>query len=128
MDTLLLSLLPFAVPALGICACVILFLTLKSDMRSGDQKLLSRHEALESEWKARFEELEKKHQELAGQVQVFALPAQPKALINLTRRSQALQLHRQGEPPEQIAAALGLPRNEVDLLLKVNALVLKING
>lgn len=118
----MLALLPFAVPALGICACVILFLTLKSDLRAGDQKLLAKCETLESEWRSRFEELDKKYKEIASQA---PQPALPKTAINLTRRSRALELHRLGEAPEQIATALGLPRNEVDLLLKVNALVLK---
>jgi hypothetical protein len=44
--------------------------------------------------------------------------------LNLTKRSQALRMHRQGDPPDQIAAALDLPRQEVDLLLKVHRIVL----
>jgi DNA-binding NarL/FixJ family response regulator len=39
--------------------------------------------------------------------------------MNTSRRSQVLRMHRRGERPEQIAAALGLPQNEVDLLLKL---------
>jgi hypothetical protein len=39
--------------------------------------------------------------------------------MNVTRRIQALRLHRRGERPEQIAAALGIARGEVDLLLKM---------
>ncbi|HFB98831.1 MAG TPA: hypothetical protein ENJ62_06795 [Bryobacterales bacterium] len=34
-------------------------------------------------------------------------------------RAQVLRMHRRGERPEQIAAALGLPLGEVDLLLKL---------
>ncbi len=39
--------------------------------------------------------------------------------INLTKRSQALRMHRRGESAEEICAALQMPRHEVDLLLKV---------
>lgn len=39
--------------------------------------------------------------------------------INLTRRSQALRMHRRGDSREQICHALQMPRNEVELLLKV---------
>ncbi len=42
--------------------------------------------------------------------------------INLTRRSRALLLHRQGYPAAQIAAIIGTPGNEVELLLKVHHL------
>ena len=43
----------------------------------------------------------------------------PGLSINLTKRTQALRLHRRGESPEQICATLQMPRSEVDLLLKV---------
>jgi hypothetical protein len=42
--------------------------------------------------------------------------------LNLTRRAQALRMQRRGESPATIAAALRLPRNEIDLLLKVQKL------
>ncbi len=44
----------------------------------------------------------------------------PKPSMNLARRSQALRMYRRGERPEQIAAALGIPQGEVDLLLKLH--------
>jgi hypothetical protein len=51
-------------------------------------------------------------------------PALPRPCLNLSKRSQALRLHRRGESPEKIAAELQLPRQEVDLLLKVHRIVL----
>jgi hypothetical protein len=45
--------------------------------------------------------------------------------INLSRRSQALRLHRRGETPEQIASSLGVPTGEVRLLLKVHRVVME---
>jgi hypothetical protein len=45
--------------------------------------------------------------------------------INLNKRGQALRMNRRGESPETIAGALGVPRNEVDLLLKVHCLALE---
>jgi len=51
--------------------------------------------------------------------------AGPKQGMNLTRRSQALRMHRLGQSPENIAAALGISRREVDLLLKVHQAVLE---
>jgi hypothetical protein len=44
--------------------------------------------------------------------------------INLSRRSQALRLHRRGEPAAEIAASLGIPVQEVQLLIKVHEIVM----
>lgn len=51
-------------------------------------------------------------------------PALPRPGLNLSKRSQALRLHRRGESAEKIATELQLPRQEVDLLLKVHRIVL----
>ena len=51
-------------------------------------------------------------------------PGFPRPAFNLTRRSQALRMHRHGESAGQIATALSLPRQEVDLLLKVHRIVI----
>jgi hypothetical protein len=48
----------------------------------------------------------------------------PKPGLNLSKRSQALRMHRRGEPAEQIAATLAVSRQEVDLLLKVHRIVM----
>jgi hypothetical protein len=42
----------------------------------------------------------------------------------MSKRSQALRMHRQGERADQIAENLSLPRQEVDLLLKVHRIVI----
>jgi len=47
-----------------------------------------------------------------------------KSGLNLNKRSQVLRMHRRGDRPEEIAAALELPLQEVDLLLKVHRIVL----
>jgi len=52
-------------------------------------------------------------------------PAYPRAGLNLDKRSQALRMHRRGDPPSQIAAVLEIPLQEVDLLLKVHRIVLR---
>jgi Protein of unknown function (DUF2802) len=49
----------------------------------------------------------------------------PRGGFNLNKRSQALRMHRRGEPAEQIAASLDLPRQEVELLLKVHRIVIQ---
>lgn len=44
----------------------------------------------------------------------------PGQALNLNKRGQVLRMQRRGEKPETIAGALCIPRNEVDLLLKVH--------
>jgi len=52
-----------------------------------------------------------------------APPGRPGGLaVNLTKRAQALRMHRRGEAIPSIAAALETPGNEIELLLKVHAL------
>lgn len=53
----------------------------------------------------------------------IAAPARPG--LNLSKRSQALRMHRRGGAPEEIAEALELPLQEVDLLLKVHRIVIE---
>jgi len=45
--------------------------------------------------------------------------------INVTKRSQALAMYRRGEPAASAAGALGIPRNELELLFKVQRLLEK---
>ena len=53
-----------------------------------------------------------------------ATPSMPKRGLNLNKRSQALRMHRRGDAPEQISSALEMPLQEVQLLLKVQQIVL----
>ena len=45
--------------------------------------------------------------------------------LNLTKRSQVLRMHRNGDAPGLIATALEVPLQEVDLLIKVHRIVLQ---
>jgi hypothetical protein len=54
-----------------------------------------------------------------------SFPAPPRSGFNLSKRSQALRMHRRGEPREQIAQALEIPMQELDLLLKVHQIALE---
>jgi len=49
----------------------------------------------------------------------------PKPGFNLSKRTQALRMHRRGDSPDQIASALEIPLQEVELLLKVHQIVIR---
>ncbi|MBZ5622791.1 MAG: hypothetical protein LAQ69_29255 [Acidobacteriia bacterium] len=63
-------------------------------------------------------------QEIGRQPPVTVVPHPPKPGLNLSKRSHALRMHRRGDPPDRIAAALDIPLQEVDLLLKVHRIVI----
>jgi len=67
------------------------------------------------------ERLRAEHEEAA---RPSAVPTNGQPL-NLNKRGQVLRMRRRGENPETIAAALSIPRNEVDLLLKVHQMSLE---
>jgi hypothetical protein len=73
----------------------------------------------------KIDELQQQIEELRRQGPVAAGPSVPRACLNLERRTQALRMNRRGEAPAQIAAALEIPLQEVDLLLKVHRIVLR---
>ncbi len=52
-----------------------------------------------------------------------ALPRLPASGLNANHRTQAIRMMRRGEAPDKIAAILGVPRTEIDLLRKVQRLL-----
>jgi hypothetical protein len=67
--------------------------------------------------------LDEELRELRDATGALVPPPPTRSGLNLSARSQVLRRHRTGEDPADIAASLGLPRAEVDLLLKVNRII-----
>lgn len=63
-------------------------------------------------------------QELRARPAVTPGNPSPRAGLNLSTRSQALRLYRRGDSAEQIAAALEVPCQEVQLLIKVHRIAM----
>jgi len=94
--------------------CLLLFLSLKREIqrlrsRLARQDVTDRLDAMN----ARLENAEQRA------TAPIASPAPSRPSLNLSKRSQVNRLFKRGEPVETIAATLGLPRREVELLLKV---------
>ena len=92
------------------------------DGRAGDRK--SQRDAELQALRDTLEALAAQLHDLQNHPPVAAPPGLPKPGLNLSKRSHALRMHRHGEGADQIAAALDLPRQEVELLLKVHRIVL----
>ena len=113
---------PYAVLAIGFCLCLFLFWSLKRDLHSAEERSRKKVAALGEELQAKAAILDERWSELSHISQLLVPPAPPHSGLNLTKRSQAVQMIRRGESPQEIAATLALPRNEVELLIKVQRL------
>lgn len=112
--------------ALTLVGCLLLYFSQLRALARLRAELAARQEA----WAAEAAALRRSLQAMAQELEETRKQAQerlppPRQSMNLSRRSQALRMHRLGESPEQIAAALGVSRTEVELLLKVHETVLE---
>jgi len=124
-DWILHPVVPYALTGTGLGLCTYLFLTVIRDLRRLSQKCLDRHQALEQECAAIHETLAQVQKELAELQQHGAMLVEPPPAtsgLNISKRTQALRMYRRGEPADKIAAALALPLQEVELMLKVESL------
>lgn len=106
----ILALAPYAAVALGLAVTLILFFSLKTELHRATRRERRRvDEAL-----ARLEEAQAPPAEAVSPTLV------PASGVNLNRRVQAIRLIRKGEDVSRIAAILGVPRSEVELLVRVH--------
>ena len=124
LEWILHPVMPYAEIAIGLALCVYLFVSVKRDLRAGEARLGKKLAALEADWQAKMETLDERWNELSHISSVLVPPPPPRSGLNWNKRSQALERHRRGETPPEIAAALAIPRNEVELLVKVQRIVL----
>ncbi|HEY7335628.1 MAG TPA: hypothetical protein VH639_12150 [Bryobacteraceae bacterium] len=102
---------------LGLAAMLILFLSLKRELRGFAREQHRRTAALDEAIKA-----------AATATAPAPPPADPAVVsiarvssgVNASKRFQAIRLLRRGEDAAHIAAALSVPRREVDLLIRVH--------
>ena len=108
------SLILLSIAALGIMAALALFLSLKWEFRSQTKKN-----------RARMDEFQARLQTATQRTVVEPESPAPMRLrsgMNISKRVQALRLLRRGEDISHVAAALGVPRREVELLIRVQKL------
>ncbi|HZT30568.1 MAG TPA: hypothetical protein VFA33_11825 [Bryobacteraceae bacterium] len=118
-------LLAYSLLAAGLGCALYLFCSIKREQCTERRRSAARMDVLESALRGACSRLE----ELRAEVRE-AQPGQSAGVVlhgglNLNRRAQVLRLYRRGEAVPTIAAALAVPQREVELLLKVQRLVLK---
>lgn len=121
----------YALLALGLSLNLYLFVTLKSELRSlarrhqeGQRQVLALDAALGLA-RAAAQGLETDLREVERQTGMLVPPQPAPSGLNLSKRTQVLRMHRAGHDLAGIAAALALPRAEVELLIKVHRLVVE---
>lgn len=121
--------LPYVVLAAGLTACILLFLSLKLELRrrSGASNGVNQVVETVDGLSAAFEQIRTRLEE-AMQPPVVSPAWSTNPSINLTRRGQVLRLFRRGDTPRQIASSLSMRQGEVDLIIKVHQMVLSSAG
>ena len=102
-------------------ASLALWISTKIEARASRKSLQALRLSIESTMKelgARVEELQS-----APPSHPIASAVTPVQSLNLTTRAKALRLHSRGETVSSIAAALGIQREEIDLLVKLDRLL-----
>ncbi len=111
----LIQLLPYIMVAAGSFSTLALFVTLKREMRRNTQRQKARIE----EMATRLSDADRSPQLASGEPAIVFVPAPLRAGLNLNKRVHAMRMLRRGEDIGHIAAALGVPRKEVELVIRV---------
>lgn len=116
-------------------ACLYLFITLARDLRRLKRRVDRRQSEGERETGKQLALLETRLGEWAvltrdveEKVACLSALRQPQTIssgVDANQRTQVIRLARRGDRPDQIAAELRVPKNEVELLLKVQRAVVR---
>lgn len=109
---LVLEAAPYLASACGLVLSVYLFVTLKMELRRSARRQQERLAALAARGAG-----------TAAEREPVYIPVSAPPGFNLQRRAHALRLLRRGQDAAHIAAALAIPRAEVELLIRVERLV-----
>jgi hypothetical protein len=105
----------------GLMACLYLWITAKLEIRTVRKALAKIRESADAGMQTLSDGLEEVRNVVKGAPEPSA---SANALsLNLTKRAQALRMHRRGETIASIAAALQAPLNEIELLLKIDRIL-----
>jgi hypothetical protein len=105
------QLVPYFLIAAGLSSTLALFIALKREIFGNAARQ-----------KRRIEQMMTRLEEAARPVEQPAILAPLRAGLNLNKRVHAMRMLRRGEEVSHIAAALGVPRKEVELLIRVHAM------
>ncbi|MGA2736020.1 MAG: hypothetical protein ABSG65_01060 [Bryobacteraceae bacterium] len=117
--------------AVGFGLCIYLFVSVKIEIRGALRRCLHERrqvQALEAaleDARLAVQSLETDLRAVERQTGMLVAPVAARSGLNLSKRTHVLRMHRGGQDTADIAAALALPRSEVDLLIKVHRIVVE---
>jgi|YelNatPaOPRAMG01_1025707.scaffolds.fasta_scaffold155708_2 DNA-binding NarL/FixJ family response regulator len=127
MDWILYPVFQCGLEAAGIGLCVYLFLNLKREARDVYLSQEKRHQTLQAavdNLRSEVVALQAAVQETEQRAGMLVPPQPPQSGLNVNKRTQALRMYKSGEDAQAIARRLAIPEREVDLLIKVQRILL----
>jgi hypothetical protein len=116
------NIIPLGLMALSVAISVVLFALAKRNMAKSARQASERYRVIAENCR-RLEDLilgmGNRLKEAEERAAVLVAPPTARSSLNMNKRAQATKMLWRGDRPDQIAAALCLPQNEIDLLLKV---------
>jgi hypothetical protein len=110
------QLVPYILIAAALFSTLALFITVKREIFGQARRQKKRIEAMV----IRLDEAQRPA--VVPETATPFVPAPLRAGLNLNKRVHAMRMLRRGEEVSHIAAALGVPRKEIELLIRVQAL------
>lgn len=110
--------LPYVLIAAGLLSTLALFVTLKFEIRAHARRQRVRIDAMAT----RLAEAQKPARIVEAEPAISPVPAPLRAGLDLNKRVHAMRMLRRGEEVSHIAAALGVPRRELELLIRVQSM------
>jgi predicted component of type VI protein secretion system len=102
------TLILYSLLASGLAACLTLFWSVKREVHAYARKNRNR-----------MDELSRTLHAPASEPEPIYVLAPPRSSLNISKRVQAMRMVRRNENVSHIAAALGVTRREVELLIRV---------
>lgn len=109
--------------AAGLIALSALWIVAKFELRSVRGEVSAIRGALENNVRELSESVDRLRTDREAEPVPAPASAVAAAGLNLTKRAQIVRMHRRGEMVHSIAAALQTPRNEIELILKMERLL-----
>lgn len=111
-----LALVPYAAVALGLVITLVLFLSVKVEIERTTRRERKRVDEI-------MERLQAASPTPPAAPEPVFVPIAAGAGLNINRRTHALRLLRKGQDIAHVSAALGVPRQEIELLVRVQDLI-----
>ncbi len=122
MSAQLMPSIPDLVVAVVALGSALLVFRLEAGARKRDREWRKQFRSMEREWQLRFAQESQRLEELTRDLEDRGGLRPAVSRINREKRSEALFMIRRGDAPETVSTVLAVPRNEIELLVKVQGL------